>query len=294
VTIPELDPAPPADHSRPLLARSVGRGSPLLWVAAALLLAVIVAWAWLTPPGLLGKADAVGYAVCHRITLRSFLFPDGRQLPMCARCSGTFLGVLVGLLGPGLLLGRRRAAAFPPAVIMAIMLGMSALWAFDGANSFLTLIPSDKLPRLYEPTNFLRLLTGMFHGITMGGLVLPVANSVLWADPADRPVIEKWWHLALLYGAGALLIVMLLSGLAVFLYPLALLSAVGTVSVLAAINVVMVTSIMRRENAARTLADALPLILLGLALAFVLIGGIDALRYAMFRTWDGFVFPPSP
>lgn len=283
MTNPESEPALPAARRR-----------PLLWIAAVLLLIVIAAWAWLTPPGLLGKADAVGYAVCHRIAVRSFFFPDGRQLPMCARCSGTFLGVLVGLLGPGLLLRRRRAATFPPAAIMAVMLGMSVLWAFDGANSFLTLIPSDKLPRLYEPTNFLRLLTGMFHGITMGGLVLPVVNSVLWANPADRPVIEKWWHLALLYAAGGLLIAMLLSSAAVFLYPLALLSAIGTVSVLAAINIVMVTSIMRRENAARTLTDALPLILLGLALAFVLIGGIDALRYAMFRTWDGFVFPPTP
>jgi hypothetical protein len=59
----------------------------LLLVAA--LAALLIAWLSLTPPGLLGKADAVGYAVCHRIELRSFHL-DGRPLPLCARCSGMY------------------------------------------------------------------------------------------------------------------------------------------------------------------------------------------------------------
>ncbi|MDW7990671.1 MAG: DUF2085 domain-containing protein, partial [Anaerolineae bacterium] len=45
----------------------------------------------LTPPGLLTKTDCIGVAVCHRIPSHSFHI-GGRQLPLCARCTGTFPG----------------------------------------------------------------------------------------------------------------------------------------------------------------------------------------------------------
>lgn len=262
----------------------------LLWIGVVGLLIVLAVWVALTPGGLLGKADAVGYAVCHRIAVRSFAFPDGRALPLCARCSGTFLGVLIGLFGPGLVLGRRRMAAFPPLPILAVMLGMSALWAFDGANSFAHLITIPGVPLLYEPSNFLRLLTGTFHGITMGGLILPIVNSALWADASPAPTLERWWHLPALYAIGALTMALVLSGQGVFLYPLALLSAAGVVVNLAAIVLVFVVTVLHRENRARTLGDALPVLAISLALTFLAIGGIDAARYAAFGTWDGFIF----
>ena len=41
-------------------------------ILAALAVIVTVVWLSYTPPGLLGKADAIGYAVCHRISARSF------------------------------------------------------------------------------------------------------------------------------------------------------------------------------------------------------------------------------
>jgi len=58
---------------------------------------IFVGWTYYSPPGLLGKADAIGYAVCHRIDARTFHLGD-RQLPLCARCSGMFLGALIGLV----------------------------------------------------------------------------------------------------------------------------------------------------------------------------------------------------
>src|SRR5512136_1841670 len=57
----------------------------------------LLAWLELTPPGLLGKMDAIGYAVCHQIPGRSFFLSE-RQLPLCARCSGMYLGACIGLL----------------------------------------------------------------------------------------------------------------------------------------------------------------------------------------------------
>ena len=68
---------------------------------------LLVGWLFNTPGGLLGKADAVGYAVCHRIDLRSFYIGD-RQLPLCARCTGMYLGAMLGLVYQ-VFFGRRRA-----------------------------------------------------------------------------------------------------------------------------------------------------------------------------------------
>jgi uncharacterized membrane protein len=67
-------------------------------------------------------------------SLRSFAFPDGRQL-LCARCSRTFLGVLVGLLGP-VCASAADTLLYSTTPIMLVMIAFSAFWAFDGANSF--------------------------------------------------------------------------------------------------------------------------------------------------------------
>ena len=49
---------------------------------------ILFGWLAYTPPGLLGKADAIGYSVCHRIAVRSFMLGD-RQVPLCARCKSS-------------------------------------------------------------------------------------------------------------------------------------------------------------------------------------------------------------
>ena len=263
----------------------------VLLIGVAVALIVLSVWTALTPAGILGKADAVGYAVCHRITIRSFATSDNRQLAMCARCTGMFLGVLIGLFGPALVLGRKRMGLFPTIPMIVVMLLFSAAWAFDGANSYTFLMPPG-VPHLYTPSNPLRLITGMAHGITMGSLLLPVINSMLWDDVKQEPTMDKAWHLLVLLGIGAAVCVMVLTELDIFLYPLGILSAVGVVTILSAINTVVITSLAKRENKAHTLMDALPMMVLGLVACFLLIGGIDLLRFLATGTWDGFISPP--
>lgn len=288
------DATPTSPDETPLISRLLAPTNRLTWIAAGALLIVLTVWLFLTPAGILGKADAIGYAVCHRITIRSFAFPDGRQLPLCARCSGTFLGVLVGMFGPGLIFRRRRAAMFPPIALLLALVGFSALWAFDGANSYTFLLEASGLqvPHLYMPSNLLRVITGMGHGITMGSLLLPVFNSMLWADPQPERTLKSIWELLALLGIGGLMVGAILSGLGVFLYPLAVLSSLGVVAVLGGIGTVVAATILRRDNQSRTLADALPLILLGLTLALAMIGVIDAMRYLATGTWDAAFISP--
>lgn len=238
---------------------------------------VIVATLFLlTPGGLLDKADHIGYAVCHQIPVRSYFFGN-RQLPLCARCSGQYLGALGGLL---LLIavGRGRSGRLPPTPIALVLLGFFLLWAFDGFNSYLTLIPG--APHLYEPHNVLRVTTGALQGVALIALVLPFFNTSFWATTTPTPTIARWREL----GGGLLLVAAIVaaanSSLDWLLYPLALFSVAGTLMLLTIVNTMLVTILLRREAQARSWREALPLLVAGLAL-----GTVELLAINVFRSY---------
>ena len=124
----------------------------------ALLLAGIVISLWfaITPDGLLGKADAVGYAVCHRIDLRSFHIGD-RPLPLCARCSGMYLGFALAA-GYFWLRGRGRAGGYPSKAVTVVLaffllaIGLM-LVVLVGTNLLFPPIPPEDqdLNRIFRP-----------------------------------------------------------------------------------------------------------------------------------------------
>jgi uncharacterized membrane protein len=230
----------------------------------------------LSPGGVLDKADHVGYAVCHQIPVRSFFFGN-RQLPLCARCSGQYLGALGGLMVL-VLLGRGRSGRLPPTPIALTLLGFLALWAFDGLNSYLTLFPG--LPHLYEPQNILRVTTGALQGVALIALVLPFFNTSFWTDTVDRPTIARWRELALLLALVASIVALASSHVDALLYPLALLSVGGVLLMLTIVNTMLVTLALHRESQARTWRDALPPIVAGLAL-----GVLELLAINLFRAW---------
>jgi len=230
----------------------------------------------LSPGGLLNKADHIGYAVCHQISVRSYFFGN-HQLPLCARCSGQYLGALGGLILL-VLLGRGRSGRLPPTGIALFLLGFLALWAFDGFNSYLTFFPG--LPHLYEPQNILRVTTGAMQGVALIALVLPFFNTSFWARTTDRPTVARWRELILLLVLVAAIATMVNSDINALLYPLALLSAGGVLLMLTIVNTMLVTLALRRESQAQTWRDALPLVVAGLAL-----GTLELLAINVFRAW---------
>ncbi len=260
------------------------RALPVLFVGVAAL--VFAAWLLGTPSGLLGKADAVAYAVCHRIDERSFHIGN-RQLPLCARCTGTYLGVLVGI-GALAVLGR-RAGGLPTRPLLVILLGFIAVMGFDGVNSYLTLFPG--APHLYEPQNWLRLVTGTFNGMAMAALVFPVLNQTLWKNWENRPVLSGFRDLGALVVLGVIVIGLVLTENPAILYPLALLSALGVVVLLTMLDTTFLLILTRRDGRVERWTGALLPLVGGFTLAILQIGLIDAARFAVFRTWGGFVLP---
>jgi uncharacterized membrane protein len=243
-------------------------------IAVALAVAIIILAIKLPPSSLLGKADVVGYAICHRIPERSFAF-DGRQLPLCARCTGTFLGAILGLTAM-LLYGRRRASQLPPIPVLGMLVLFMGFWGFDGLNSYLTFFPG--APNLYEPRNWLRLTTGLLNGLALITFVFPIFNFTLWWAPSGEKVLKNVWELLILLPVVALLVLVVQSGFGPLLYPLALISSLGVVMMLTILNSMIAVLILDREGYARTWLQALIPLTVGVALAILEMAGLVLLR----------------
>jgi uncharacterized membrane protein len=247
-------------------------------------IAALAAFLIAAPDGLLTKADVIGSAVCHRWIAHSFVI-GGRQLPLCARCTGTFPGALVGFFGQGLVLRRRRAAHFPSLFILVILIGFMLLWAADGLNSFMSIFPD--APHLYAPQNWLRLATGALNGLAMSALVYPVLNSTLWRQPAPERTIRSLRDLGVLVLLEAGMVGLVLTQWAWLLYPLALLSALGVLTLLTSVNSMLVVMLVRRENAVDTWREAAIPLLVGFTLSLMMVATIDFVRYALTGTLSG-------
>ncbi|HLE23745.1 MAG TPA: DUF2085 domain-containing protein [Anaerolineales bacterium] len=256
-------------------------GSIGVFLPVGLLLA---AWLLLTPEGLLGKADAVGYAVCHRIDLRSFHLGT-RALPLCARCSGMYLGALAAF-GGLLALGKSRHGGFPRPALMAPFGVFAALWAIDGLNSYLTLIPG--APHAYEPNNLLRLATGLLMGLTLGTIVFAGLNQNAWRNWRKDPVVGSFREVGGLVLLAAVVGGLVLTENPLILYPLALLSAAGVLLVLGLVYTVVALLVLRRENRIDSWAGLAVPMGLGLGLAVLQIGLLDLARLTLTGTWSGF------
>ena len=261
---------------------------PLPWLIVALALTASLAFLIFTPEGCLTKADMVGYAVCHRDASHSLAI-SGRQLPLCARCTGTFIGALVGFFGQAVVLRRRRAGKLPPPLIIVALVGFMLVWASDGLNSYLTFFPGSL--NLYEPRNWLRLTTGALNGLTMSALVYPIFNFTLWREPIPQRAISNLRDLGVLLLLEAGMVGLVLAGWSFLLYPVAFLSALGVIALLTSVNSMLFVMIVRRENTIASWREAIIPLLAGFTVSLIQIGAIDVIRYAVTGTLEGLTLP---
>ena len=261
------------------------------WVVPLAALFAIAAFFYIAPPGLLGKADAVGYAICHRISERSFHIGE-RQLPMCARDTGTFTSAGVTLLL--LTITKPKRGGMPAKKVLFTLIGFFLIWAIDGSNSYLYLIKQTyfgalpQIPNIYIPNNTLRLLTGTGMGMGMGATLYAAFNQSAWKDWDARPALGTWRDLGLLVGIMLLIDLMILSESIFILYPIAIFSVLGVMALLSLIFTVVWIMIMRQDNHFTSLKEMWIALTAGLTLALIMILVIDVLRLQMTGTWGAF------
>lgn len=262
----------------------------LRWIIPLAATLALAAWFYIAPPGLLGKADAVGYAVCHRIDERSF-HVFGRQLPLCARCTGEFNAAAVALIFQGFV--SRRRNKLPSRGILAVMVVFFLAFAVDGSNSYLYLLKQsspgilDAIPNLYVPNNTLRLFTGSGMGIALAAVLYPVVQQTIWRESDERPALG-WKSFGILTAIVLIVDLLVLTDSPIVLYPVAILSTLGVLGLLTMVFSILWMIIMRTENSFDTFGQLWLSGAAGLTLALLLIVGIDLFRYTFTGTWSGF------
>jgi uncharacterized membrane protein len=262
----------------------------LRWFIPFAALFVFAAWMYLAPEGALGKLDAIGYAVCHRIDVRSFHI-GARQLPLCARCTGEFFAAAIALILQVFVSGKK--SKLPSRGIIAVLILFFLAFGIDGSNSYLYLLKQtspgsfSQIPNLYIPNNILRLFTGSGMGIALATILFPVVNQTIWREVDDRPALE-WKSFGLLFVLIVILDLLILTDSPLVLYPVAYISALGTLSLLVIVFSILWMIIMRADNTYTHIRQLTLPFLSGFTLAMLMILSIDLVRLQLTHTWSGF------
>jgi hypothetical protein len=148
------------------------------------------------------------------------------------------------------------------------------------------LIPG--LPHLYTPLNGLRLLTGTLLGAGMASLLVPTFNQVVWRQWEERPALAKLRQLWVLLGLAGLISAAIATENPLLVYPLALLSVASLLVLLILAYSMVWTLVLQCENSFATWKDFRPVLLLAVLTTLLQIAVIDALRYNLTGTWNGF------
>ncbi len=249
-------------------------------------LILLVFWLINTPPGLLGKSDAVGYAVCHRIASHSYYFGD-RPFSLCARCTGQYLGFLLGM---GVLFFRaKKQAGFPTRPILILFGLLFLIYLLDGVNSVLRLYPGLENWSIYEPINSLRLFSGLGIGIVLSGVLYPLLGQTVWREVSLRPILYGQRDWGILLGGSTLLGLLILSQNPLILYPLILLSTAGLLFLLSLLYTMIWIILTKNENSFTFWWELRWWGIAGISSALLQIIAIDWLRFHLTGTWSGFL-----
>ncbi len=208
-----------------LLGTTLGR--------SMVLVAAVVAGDMLLPgiaPSPIRRLMALLAGICPQRPAHSYTIA-GVQLPIEARMLGMFAGVTTVVLVFATSARAQRFRFPAPRALALVVLGFTAM-AFDGTNA---LFYDLGLPHAYAPDLRVRLITGLLAGIAMGVFLVPtLAAAVTPAPPRSaRPTWGDLSVIALGSGGFGLLVA---SGWASLLLPLAFVGAFGVVLAFTLIN----------------------------------------------------------
>jgi hypothetical protein len=119
-------------------------------------------------------------------------------------------------------------------------------------------------------------------------MIVPAFNQTVWTDWVPTSVFATWKPLAGLAALALVLDLAILTENPVILYPLALLSAVGVVVLLAMIYTMIWVMVFRKENRFLKPGQLIVPLVGGLTTAMLQIAVIDLLRFWLTGTWQGF------
>lgn len=216
----------------------------IITAGLVILIAAIITMNWFfhSPHGLYEKAFAVGSSVCHQIPSHSFE-SSGIQFPLCARCSGLYLGSFIGL---AFYFTQGKRKAIPKKGFILLLIFFFLVWAGDGVNSFITDFLNKSI--LYETTNMTRLVTGFGMGLVMATALMTLFNLTVWKDGINMPLLHSPMQLAAYTVISALIAWILMSASANFFQVFAYISIGTVVIIITLLYAIFWIILLKKEN----------------------------------------------
>jgi len=245
---------------------------PALVLLAAV--GITLNWLHLTPEGLYEKGMAIGASVCHQLPTHSFI-REGIQFPICARCSGLYLGCFISLLYY-FIQGRR--SGLPKRGFLILLLVFASAWAGDGVNSLLSDILSR--PFLYTTSNYTRLVSGFGMGLVLFTVLMTLFNLTIWKNTEKTALLRNFWQI----GAYTVLTIctgyLLINGSLETFQALAYISVLTVVVIITCLYTIFWVIILRKENTFERISTLFIYLAAGFASAM-----LQIILLSNFRNW---------
>jgi uncharacterized membrane protein len=239
--------------------------------AATVLIAFLIA-----PGNIVTKAHIALHGLCAQRPSHSLQIGD-TTLPMDARMTGIYLGAAATVVWL-IAVRRLRATRLPSRPVLVLVAAFVVALAVDGVNA---LFVDLQLPTMYEPSNFIRLATGVLAGTALGLALGHVFASSIWADgDRQRAVVMKPVELLAPIGASAVIALLALSDVPMLYAPFAVGLVVAAVGVFWLLGIVVLALLSNGGWSYQTWSDLTPLALTSLIVSIVTVAALAGLRFA--------------
>ena len=195
--------------------------------------------------------NMIGFAVCHQLPQRSFLYGTG-YIPICARDTGIYFGFLTSFIFLTVK-NRKHEYGFPPWYVLLFGVMGIGLMAIDGFTSY---------SGFRTTTNEIRLISGILAGSALPLGLVPIFNYQVWKESSENRVMNGIPHfiLLLIVITATFLIFQIRPGF--LFWPMAILAAFTVVFIFVYINLILVTLVPFWAQKAEHLKDlAVPFVL---------------------------------
>jgi uncharacterized membrane protein len=133
----------------------------------------------------------LGGGLCHQEVERTFSI-DSLNMPVCSRCTGIYLGILLSLLALNII-ERKIKGEFPSLKMVLISVGVFLIMGLDVVLSTIGLI---------ESSNIIRMITGFMTGWFLVLLLFPLANNSMFKRLIRKNYLDNWKKFLIWLAAG--------------------------------------------------------------------------------------------
>jgi len=252
--------------------RSVDRRLLFVGSVAAIAIAIFV----IAPGDVASKTHLALHGLCAQRPSHSLQIGTS-TLPMDARMTGIYVGAMATVIW--LIAARRlRSARVPSLPVLTVLAVFVLALTVDGFNGLLVDL---RFRAPYEPSNLLRLATGVLAGTSLGvALGHLFANSIWARGDRGRAVVARPVELVLPIGASVAIAALALLDLPLLYAPFAVGLLIAALSVFWVLAIIVLALVTNRGWSCRTWGDLAPLALSSFVAASAIISALALVRFA--------------